>query len=115
MGMTNPVHGNKTSLAQRKRQSVRKELAGAALKMLAYQWFEGTTIDQMAAAAGVSRRTFFRYFEPKGMWSCNPWPTRALSCRSNSPPGLIGPCLPPARPMDHVHASNVLWLFCARG
>ncbi|MEV4513478.1 TetR family transcriptional regulator [Dactylosporangium sp. NPDC049525] len=53
------------SLAERKRQLVRDELTEAALKLLAFQGFEATTIDQMAAAAGVSRRTFFRYFQSK--------------------------------------------------
>lgn len=53
------------SLAERKRQLVRDELAEAALKLLAWHGFEGTTIDQMVAAAGVSRRTFFRYFASK--------------------------------------------------
>lgn len=50
---------------ERKRQLVRDELTEAALKLLALQGFEETTIDQMAAAAGVSRRTFFRYFQSK--------------------------------------------------
>jgi AcrR family transcriptional regulator len=53
------------SLAERKRQLVRDELSEAALKLVAFQGFEETTIDQMAAAAGVSRRTFFRYFQSK--------------------------------------------------
>ncbi|EEP74783.1 TetR family transcriptional regulator [Micromonospora sp. ATCC 39149] len=53
------------NLAHRKRQLVRDELAEAALKLLAIQDFEDTTIDQIAAAAGVSRRTFFRYFQSK--------------------------------------------------
>src|SRR5262249_26133145 len=35
------------------------------------QGFEATTVDQIATAAGVSRRTFFRYFESKSdvLWS----------------------------------------------
>jgi AcrR family transcriptional regulator len=53
------------SLAERKRMLVRDELAEAALKLLAWQGYEATTIDQIAAAAGVSRRTFFRYFTSK--------------------------------------------------
>ncbi len=53
------------SLAERKRQLVRDELARAALKLLAWQGFEATTIDQIVAAAGVSRRTFFRYYQSK--------------------------------------------------
>lgn len=52
-------------LAERKRQLVRDELAEAALKLLARQGFETTTIDQIVAATGVSRRTFFRYFRSK--------------------------------------------------
>jgi len=64
--VTDPTaQGGETGLAQRKRRFVRDELAEAALKLLADQGFEATTIDQMAAAAGVSRRTFFRYFESK--------------------------------------------------
>src|SRR5260221_13721428 len=53
------------SLVERKRQLVRDELTEAALKLLAFQGFEATTIDQLAAAAGASRRTFFRYFQSK--------------------------------------------------
>src|ERR1700759_88351 len=53
------------TLAERKRQLVRDELAEAALRLLARQGFEETTVDELAAAAGVSRRTFFRYFASK--------------------------------------------------
>ena len=53
------------TLAERKRQLVRDELAEAALRLLARQGFEETTVDDLAAAAGVSRRTFFRYFASK--------------------------------------------------
>jgi AcrR family transcriptional regulator len=53
------------SLAERKRQLVRDELTEAALKLLAFQGYEQTTVDQIVAAAGVSRRTFFRYFRSK--------------------------------------------------
>ncbi len=65
MSVTDATTGAEASLAQRKRQFMREELAEAAMNLLARQGYESTTIDQMAAAAGVSRRTFFRYFESK--------------------------------------------------
>lgn len=53
------------SLAERKRQLVREELTGAAVKLLTHQGFDETTVDQIVAAVGMSRRTFSRYFESK--------------------------------------------------
>ncbi|MFH8974349.1 TetR family transcriptional regulator [Streptomyces sp. NPDC017890] len=53
------------SLAQRKRQLVSDELTEAALQLLAKQGFDAVTIDEIATAAGVSKRTFFRYFASK--------------------------------------------------
>lgn len=52
-------------LAERKRQLVRDELAEAALQLLAKQGYNETTVDHIVAAAGVSRRTFFRHFQSK--------------------------------------------------
>ena len=52
-------------LAERKRQLVRDQLSEAALRLLARQGYEETTVEQIVAAAGVSRRTFFRYFKSK--------------------------------------------------
>jgi AcrR family transcriptional regulator len=54
-----------TSMAERKRQLVRDELSEAAVLLFAEQGFEETTVDQIAAAVGVSPRTFFRYFKVK--------------------------------------------------
>ncbi|MDP4500929.1 acyl-CoA-like ligand-binding transcription factor [Nonomuraea turcica] len=53
------------NMAERKRRLVRDELTEAAVKLLAYQGFDETTVDQIVAAVGMSRRTFSRYFESK--------------------------------------------------
>ncbi|MBP0452957.1 TetR family transcriptional regulator [Kitasatospora sp. RG8] len=52
-------------MAERKRRLVAAELAEAALQLLAQKGFDAVTIDEIAAAAGVSKRTFFRYFASK--------------------------------------------------
>ncbi|MEV3991960.1 TetR family transcriptional regulator [Streptomyces sp. NPDC049837] len=53
------------TLAERKRQLVSNELTEAALQLLALKGFDGVTIDEIATSAGVSKRTFFRYFASK--------------------------------------------------
>lgn len=53
------------SMAERKRRLVRDQLGEAALHLVARQGYEETTVEQIVAAAGVSRRTFFRYFKSK--------------------------------------------------
>lgn len=52
-------------MAERKRQLVTSELTEAALQLLAEKGFDTVTIDEIVTAAGVSRRTFFRYFASK--------------------------------------------------
>jgi len=47
------------------RTAVREEVLRCAWRLFAEQGFEATTIDQVAEAAGMSRRTFFRYFKGK--------------------------------------------------
>jgi TetR/AcrR family transcriptional regulator, regulator of mycofactocin system len=42
-----------------------RELELVALDLFTTQGFDETTVEQIATAAGVSRRTFFRYFDSK--------------------------------------------------
>ena len=43
----------------------RDELEQVALELFVDQGFDATTVDDIAAAAGIGRRTFFRYFASK--------------------------------------------------
>ncbi len=55
----------------RPRSTSRRELRLIALRLFETQGFENTTIEQIAAEAGVSERTFFRYFGSKAsvLWT----------------------------------------------
>ncbi len=49
----------------RKKERTRRDIAGAALALMARDGFEATTMAAIADAADVSRRTVFRYFSDK--------------------------------------------------
>ena len=49
----------------RKRVTSRAELESTAFGLFATRGFDQTTVDEIAAAAGIGRRTFFRYFPSK--------------------------------------------------
>jgi AcrR family transcriptional regulator len=47
------------------RAEVRRDLVAAAAELFRTRGYDDTTVDDIAAAAGVGRRTFFRYFRSK--------------------------------------------------
>jgi AcrR family transcriptional regulator len=52
-------------LREQKKERVREQLMEAAMQLFTKRGFEQTTIDDIANAVGMSRRTFFRYFQTK--------------------------------------------------
>ncbi|WP_415024896.1 TetR/AcrR family transcriptional regulator [Bradyrhizobium sp.] len=52
-------------LRQRKREATRERLTRAAMALFLERGFEATTIDDISAAADMSRRSFFHYFASK--------------------------------------------------
>ena len=58
---TAPTEG----LRERKRRETRQRIAEVGQRLFLANGYEGTTLDAIAAAAGISRRTFFSYFKSK--------------------------------------------------
>lgn len=52
-------------LRERKRLDTLDRIADVGLKLFVAKGYEATTLDDIAAAAGISRRTFFYYFKSK--------------------------------------------------
>jgi AcrR family transcriptional regulator len=52
-------------LRERKRQQTRERLTRMAMALFLDRGFEATTLDDIAAAADISRRSFFHYFASK--------------------------------------------------
>lgn len=61
----------------KRKAEVRAAIVRAALRLFRRRGFDETTVDEIAAAAGVSRRTFFRYFERKEVVAF-PWHAERL-------------------------------------
>lgn len=52
-------------LRERKQRETRQRIAELALRLFLEHGYDGTTLDAIASAAGISRRTFFSYFKSK--------------------------------------------------
>ncbi|MBE1537667.1 TetR family transcriptional regulator [Actinomadura algeriensis] len=60
------MNGERVSgLRERTRRAVRAELAELALGLFVERGYEETKVEDVAAAAGLSKRSFFRYFPSK--------------------------------------------------
>ena len=54
-----------TSKREEKKQATHRAITDAAWDLFARNGYDDTTVDDIAAAADVSQRTFFRYFDSK--------------------------------------------------
>lgn len=52
-------------LRERKRRETLQRITDAAVRLFLAQGYEATTLDAIAAKAGISRRSFFSYFKSK--------------------------------------------------
>ena len=66
--MAKTVVPEQPGLRQRKRQQIRERLTRTAVALFLERGFEATTLDDIAAAADISRRSFFHYFASKETW-----------------------------------------------
>jgi AcrR family transcriptional regulator len=60
-----PIESKGIDLRSKSRESLRAEIAEVAFKVFAERGFDQVTATEVAEAAGISRASFFRYFEAK--------------------------------------------------
>ena len=65
MGARSGSRTGRPPLTERRREATRREIAEHALRLFAAQGVAATTAEDIAAAAGISTRTLWRYFRSK--------------------------------------------------
>lgn len=56
---------DKEGVRERKRREMYRRITDVGLKLFSERGYEGTTLDAIAEASGIARRTFFHYFASK--------------------------------------------------
>lgn len=94
--------GDRDGLRERKRRQTRRRIAEAGLRLFLAHGYDGTTLDAIASAAGISRRGFFSYFKSKDdivlFWLEDSWVVLGADLLKTSPD---------VRPLDAVRAAMV--------
>ena len=60
-----PAASPSGGVRERKRRETLRRITDAGVRLFIEKGFEGATVEEIAAVAGISRRTFFHYFESK--------------------------------------------------
>jgi mycofactocin system transcriptional regulator len=85
-----PVTGHTAGAGRRGRPpgTSARELELISLRLFTQDGFEDTTVERIAAAAGVSKRTFFRYFDSKAdvLWHAFDGEVRSLRAAFDAVP-----------------------------
>ena len=84
----------------RRPRTSRAELERVALDLFTSRGFEETTVDDVAAAAGIGRRTFFRYYASKNDAVWGDFDAQLEKLRQ-----WFDQCTPDAPLMDAVHSA----------
>jgi len=85
-----------TSLQERKQEFARNAIWDAAIDLFFKKGFDETTVDEIAEAAGTSRRSFFRHFESKSDLMAQPvveWGSALIKAIDAAPSSLSIPDL----------------------
>jgi AcrR family transcriptional regulator len=74
---------------ERKRRQMRQRVAEAGMQLFLTQGYQATTLDAIAAEAGISRRAFFSYFKSKDeiilFWQDTDWAQLIADLLETSP------------------------------